>query len=82
MRDEWRLPTRRGCLELPVVALPGVGYIPAPGGDEKEAAQVFCVGAATRATQRLVMGVSGDGGVGRALSISPATALGLIATRV
>ena len=43
-------------LEFPVVALPGVGHMPAPGEDEKEAARVFYV-AATRATQRLVMGV-------------------------
>ena len=48
-------------LEFPVVALPGVGHMPAPGEDEKEAARVFYV-AATRATQRLVMGVGGDGG--------------------
>ena len=50
-------------LEFPVVALPGVGHMPAPGEDEKEAARVFYV-AATRATQRLVMGVGGDGGFG------------------
>ena len=47
-------------LEFPVLALPGVGHMPAPGEDEKEAARVFYV-AATRATQRLVMGVGGDG---------------------
>ena len=47
-------------LEFPVVALPGVGHMPAPGEDEKEAARVFYV-AATRATQRLVMGVGGNG---------------------
>ena len=47
-------------LEFPVVALPGVGDIPAAGEDEKEAARVLYV-AATRATQRLVMGVGGDG---------------------
>lgn len=45
-------------LEFPVVALPGVGHMPAAGEEEKEAARVFYV-AATRATQRLVMGVSG-----------------------
>jgi superfamily I DNA/RNA helicase len=50
-------------LEFPVVALPGVGHMPPPGGDEKEAARVFHV-AATRATQRLVIGVGGDGGFG------------------
>lgn len=42
-------------LEFPVVALPGVGHMPANGENEKEAARVFYV-AATRATQRLVMG--------------------------
>ena len=47
-------------LEFPVVALPGVGHMPAAGEDEKEAARVFYV-AATRATQRLVMGVGGCG---------------------
>ena len=46
-------------LEFPVVALPGVGHMPAAGEDEKEAARVFYV-AATRATQRLVMGVGGN----------------------
>ncbi len=50
-------------LEFPVVALPGVGHMPGPGEDEKEAARVFYV-AATRATQRLLMGVGGDGGFG------------------
>ncbi len=47
-------------LEFPIVALPGVGHMPAPGEDEKEAARVFYV-AATRATQRLVMGMGGNG---------------------
>ena len=51
-------------LEFPVVALPGVGHMPGPGDDEKEAARVFYV-AATRATHRLVIGVGGDGGFGR-----------------
>jgi hypothetical protein len=45
-------------LEFPVVALPGVGHMPAPGEDEKEAARVFYV-AATRATQRVLLGLSG-----------------------
>ena len=53
-------------LEFPVVALPGVGHMPAKGEDEQEAARVFYV-AATRATQRLVIGVGGDGGFGRRL---------------
>ena len=47
-------------LEFPVVALPGAGHMPAKGEDEQEAARVFYV-AATRATQRLVIGV-GVGG--------------------
>ncbi len=54
-------------LEFPVVALPGVGYMPAKGEDEQEAARVFYV-AATRATQRLVIGVGGNGGFGRGLA--------------
>ncbi len=53
-------------LEFPVVALPGVGHMPAKGEDEQEAARVFYV-AATRATQRLVIGVGGDGGFGSRL---------------
>ena len=55
-------------LEFPVVALPGVGYMPAAGEDEKEAARVFYV-AATRATQRLVIGVIGVGRFGSRLQI-------------
>ena len=47
-------------LEFPVVALPGVGHMPAAGEDEKEAARVFYV-AATRATQKLMIAASGDG---------------------
>ncbi|MFM9427285.1 hypothetical protein RCH10_003741 [Variovorax sp. GrIS 2.14] len=50
-------------LEFPVVALPGVGHMPAQGEDEQEAARVFYV-AATRATQRLLLGVSGPGSFG------------------
>jgi hypothetical protein len=53
-------------LEFPVVALPGVGHMPASGEDEADAARVFYV-AATRATQRLVIGVGGDGGFGMKL---------------
>ena len=56
---------RKG-LKLPVLALPGLGHIPAPGEDETEAARVFYV-AATRATQRLVITVSGDSGFGARL---------------
>ena len=53
-------------LEFPVVALPGVGHMPAKGEDETEAARVFYV-AATRAMQRLVIGVGGGGGFGSRL---------------
>lgn len=53
-------------LEFPIVALPGVGHMPAQGEDEKEAARVFYV-AATRATQRLVVTASGDSGFGNRL---------------
>ncbi len=53
-------------LEFPVVALPGVGHMPAAGEDEVAAAWVFYV-AATRATQRLVIGVGGGGGFGSRL---------------
>ena len=54
-------------LEFPVVALPGVGHMPAPGEDEKEAARVFYV-AATRATQRLVLTTSNTGGILRVIT--------------
>jgi superfamily I DNA/RNA helicase len=47
-------------LEFPVVALPGVGHMPAKGEDEQEAARVFFV-AATRVTQGLFIGVTGGG---------------------
>lgn len=53
-------------LEFPVVALSDVKHMPA-GEDEREAAQVFYV-AATRATQRLVIGLGGDGGFGTTLA--------------
>ncbi len=54
-------------LEFPVVALPGVGHMPAKGEDEQEAARVFYV-AATRATQRLLIGTAGEGGFGARLA--------------
>jgi hypothetical protein len=50
-------------LGVPALSLAGLGYMPAKGEDEQEAARVFCV-AARRATQRLVIGVGGDGGFG------------------
>jgi ATP-dependent exoDNAse (exonuclease V) beta subunit len=53
-------------LEFPVVALPGVGHMPAAGEDEKEAARVFYV-AATRATQRLLIGANDHSHFGKSL---------------
>jgi superfamily I DNA/RNA helicase len=47
-------------LEFPVVALVGVGNMPAHGEDERDEARLFYVGA-TRATQRLIVGASGGG---------------------
>ena len=43
-----------------VLALVGVGHMPAANQDEKDEARLFYVGA-TRATQRLIIGLSGDG---------------------
>ncbi len=51
-------------LEFAVVALPGVGQMPAPGDDEQEEGRLFYV-AATQVTQRLVITASGDGEFGR-----------------
>lgn len=56
-----------GRFEFPVVALPGVGHMPAPGEDEKKAVRVFYVGA----TQRLVVGVGGNQGFAARLLKSP-----------
>jgi hypothetical protein len=51
-------------LEFPLVAIPGVGQMPAEGEDEKEEARLFYV-AATRATEKLVLTISGEGRFGR-----------------
>ncbi|WP_305604618.1 hypothetical protein [Rhodoferax sp.] len=64
MRDDWRVS--KG-LEFPVVARPGVGHMPAKGEDEQDSAPVFYV-AATRAAQRLMIGVGVDGGFGLTLA--------------
>jgi hypothetical protein len=53
-------------LEFPVVALVGVGQMPAAGEDEKEAARLIYVGA-TRASHRLFLGVGGEGRFGQRL---------------
>ncbi|MEO8153999.1 MAG: 3'-5' exonuclease [Rhizobacter sp.] len=47
-------------LEFPVVALPGVGHMPEAGESEVDEARLFYV-AATRATERLVITLSGTG---------------------
>ena len=47
-------------LEFPVVALSGVGQMPEDGHDEADEARLFYV-AATRATQRLLIPLSGHG---------------------
>jgi superfamily I DNA/RNA helicase len=47
-------------LEFPVVALPGVGMMPEAGEAEAEEARLFYV-AATRATDRLIVTLSGTG---------------------
>ena len=54
-------------LEFPVVALVGAGHMPAPGEEEREEAKLFYVGA-TRATQRLILGLGGDGRFGQRLA--------------
>jgi hypothetical protein len=58
-------------LEFPVVAMMGVGQMPAAGEDERDEARLFYVGA-TRATQRLVIGAGGDGGFGKRLGVDRA----------
>src|SRR5690606_23166956 len=54
-------------LEFPVVAMLGVGHMPAQGEDERDEARLFYVGA-TRATQRLIVGVGGGGQFGARFS--------------
>ena len=55
-------------LEFPVVALSGVGQMPEAGQDEAEEARLFYV-AATRATQRLIVPISGGGRFGERLAM-------------
>ena len=54
-------------LEFQVVALMGVGRMPAAGEDVRDEARLFYVGA-TRATHRLVITVSGRGQFGQRLT--------------
>ena len=53
-------------LEFTLVALPGVGHMPEPGENEADEARLFYV-AATRATQSLVITLSGTGSFGQRL---------------
>lgn len=55
-------------LEFPVVAIPGVGRLPTAEQDEREAARLLYV-AATRATEALLLTVSGAGDFGRRLGV-------------
>jgi hypothetical protein len=67
-RDAVKVMTMHACkgLEFPFVALVGVGHLPEEDGDEAEEARLVYV-AATRATQSLVITVSGDGPFARRL---------------
>lgn len=55
-------------LEFPVVAMAGVGAMPHAGEDETQEARLFYVGA-TRATQQLMITVSGEGAFGSRLGV-------------
>ena len=57
-------------LEFPVVTLPSVGHMPAKDEGKQKAALVFYV-TATRALQRLLSGVGGNGEFGRRLPRVP-----------
>lgn len=68
--DEIKIMTMRVSkgLEFPVVALPGIGQMPHAAEEEVHEARLFYV-AATRATQKLMITVSGDGGFGKRLGV-------------
>lgn len=59
-------------LEFPVVAIPGVGLMPAAGEDERDEARLFYV-AATRATHKLMLTASGSGRFGEKLVAQDST---------
>ncbi len=69
LADSIKLMTMHACkgLEFAVVALPGIGQMPMRSADESAEARLFYV-AATRATQRLVVTVSGEGSFGHRLA--------------
>lgn len=54
-------------LEFPVVAMVGVGHMLTEGEDEREEAKLFYMGA-TRAAQRLIIGLGGGGRFGHRLT--------------
>jgi superfamily I DNA/RNA helicase len=54
-------------LEFAVVALAGIGLMPRPDLDEKDEAKLFYV-AATRATHKLFITISGEGAFGKLLT--------------
>ncbi len=54
-------------LAFPVVTTVGLGHMPVPGEDERDEAKLFYVGA-TRATQRLIIGMGGAGRFGQRLA--------------
>jgi hypothetical protein len=58
-------------LEFPVVAVSGAGHMPEEGHDEAEEARLFYV-AATRATQRLIVPLSGTGKFAARLAVAAA----------
>ncbi|MDQ3058834.1 MAG: NERD domain-containing protein [Pseudomonadota bacterium] len=64
-RDTVKIMTIKACkgLEFAVVALPGIGHMPRAGADEQDEARLFYV-AATRATHRLLITISGSSDFG------------------
>ena len=66
MRDDMKVSKGPA---VPVVAQPGVGSLPFKGENEQEAARVSYV-AATRATQRLVIGAGAMRNSGESYEIS------------
>ena len=67
-----KLMTMHACkgLEFPLVALAGIGQMPGAEEDPKDEARLFYV-AATRATQELIIAVSGNGEFGHKLAAPP-----------
>jgi UvrD-like helicase C-terminal domain/Nuclease-related domain/AAA domain len=70
--DTIKIMTMHACkgLEFPLAALAGIGQLPESAESAREDARLFYV-AATRATQQLIITVSGDGEFGRRLAPQP-----------